>query len=175
MRCCLTFWSFHAIRIDISVTSWQQHHQWYHCIPYVKKIEMRCKMTFVMWCHWHQHLDHMMPLALVSAICDVDSMIIGTIASLRLWWSKRGVIWLFGNMTPLGQTLESCDADSVVNDIIAFLIEGKMIKMRCNIFFFGNLHHWCWCWCQMMQTVLSMPIFHSLDQDDCNEVQHDFF
>ena len=50
----------------VAVTWCWWHHQWHHCIPYVKKIKMRYKLPFwscaaieidisSMWCWWHCH------------------------------------------------------------------------------------------------------------------------
>ena len=54
-------WSCDAF--DTSITWCPWHQQWHHYIAYVKMIDMRCNMTFVvMWHHglWHWH--HMMPM-----------------------------------------------------------------------------------------------------------------
>ena len=57
--------------------------------------------------------------------------------------------------------------------------------MRCNMTFSFRWHHWHHCQCHIIQPVLvsdhmkpmisSMAQFHTLDQDDQNEVQHDLF
>ena len=39
-------WSCDAISAGIHIIWCQMHHQWYHSLPWVKMIKMRCKMAF---------------------------------------------------------------------------------------------------------------------------------
>ena len=82
----MTFWSFDSIDTGISVTSCYQHIN-----GTIAFIRLRQFMTFlVMCCHWHHH-HHRTPLALVqcdasallSASCNADVIISGTIAFCR--------------------------------------------------------------------------------------------
>ena len=50
---------------------WQWHHQWHHCILYVKTFVMWCNMTFLaMWVHWCW--SHIKPMA--SSIAPSHSL-----------------------------------------------------------------------------------------------------
>ena len=66
MRCNTDFsGSCHDIDTDVGITWCHQHCQRNHGILYIRTIEMRSNVTFLlMWhsCHWY----HMMPLVLVS-------------------------------------------------------------------------------------------------------------
>ena len=127
MRCNMMFWSFDAIGTGISVKSYQQHFQWYHCIPWNKAIEIRCNMTFC----------HIMPLTstltlyeatgmgvmwshlLVSPKYDMDNTPNGTTEFLRSRWSNWDRPLHFGHVTALPAVLASCGANSVVNGTTA--------------------------------------------------------
>ena len=82
---CGATWLCYAIGTVVSVTWCWWHHQWYHSIPYVTMIEMKCSIMFWScatigiaissmwcWCHCEWHL------------CIVRSR-----------WLKWGTIWLF--------------------------------------------------------------------------------
>ena len=111
-------WIFSCVScgIGMGITWWWQHHKWHSCIPYVKKIEMRSNITFVvMWHHWYwyhqQHhciplvkiikmrcnmtFGHVTPLVLASASCHADGIINGTTAFFRSGWSKWGATWSY--------------------------------------------------------------------------------
>ena len=62
------FWSCDTI--GTSMRWYWQHCQWNHYISYARVIEMRCNMTLIVWCHWHQH--HMTPMVL-SVTYDTDA------------------------------------------------------------------------------------------------------
>ena len=86
MRYNMTFWSFHAIGMDISVTCCQQHHQWYQYTTWVWQIELRCNI----FCH-------VMPLMLPMVSDEANSVRNSTTAFPRLMKIKLkwGATWLF--------------------------------------------------------------------------------
>ena len=145
------FWSHDSTGAGISVTWCHQCHQSHHCIGLIKLIEIRCNMTFlVIWFHWLQHQDHVMPMALsmvllhsfckgnptevqhnyffhmmqlapVLALWDADGIISGTIAFLRLMWSKWGATWLFGYCNSVVPVSVSHDTNGFINGTNIFL------------------------------------------------------
>ena len=133
--------------ICINIMQCGQHHQWQHCISYVKIMNMRCIMTFrscditgtsigmmslllsMIPLYSLGQADqnevqndfsaHVMPLA--SVLHYNNSTVNGTIAFLRSRWSKWDATWLFGPMMPLALALVSYDANSIINGTITFL------------------------------------------------------
>ena len=99
-----------SFAIGASVMWYWWHHQWQHCVPCVKMLEMRCKMGFlVLWCHWHWHW-HYITLSVMN----------GTIAFFRSRQLKWGAAWHFWSCdVPLVPV--SCDADGIIDGTITFL------------------------------------------------------
>ena len=127
MICSMTFWSFDTIGTGISVTWSPHHHQWHHCIPYVKKTKMRCNITFVLWlCEAIEisitrcklHWSHVLPLTLVSASWDADDIINETIAVLRSKWSNEVLYKCFCHVDTTGT--------GIINGTTAFLRSRKL-------------------------------------------------
>ena len=118
----------------------------------IRKTEMGWNMTsFVMWCHWHQFLHHMLPLALLSAACDVDSIINETIPFPYSRWLKWGAMWLFF-LTWHHWHQHWHHTNSVVNGKIAFF-RSRWLKwgatwLICSWDVTGKSIMW-WHWCHV--------------------------
>ena len=117
-----------------------------------------------MWCHWQKHWHDMMPLALVSASCNVDSFVNGITAFLKSIWSKWGVIWIFGHVIPLALKLVSDDGNGVTNGTISFLRSGWS---KWDVTWLLVMQsHWCLCQCHMVMELVSCDAdgtFNGLD------------
>ena len=126
MRCNMTYL--------IMWHHWHQH--WHHIdsfvngtIAFLRSRQLKWGATCfwscdaigsrITWCLWN--LCHVMRLSLVSALCEVDSIISDTIAFLRSRLSKWGTMWHFGHVTPLILALMSCHAYNFISWTIAFL------------------------------------------------------
>ena len=90
------FGYFMPLPLGISVTSCQQHHQWYHSFPKFKMIEMRCYTIFC-WV-----------ILLAITVASHDATGIGFAfmrchcISVNIQWSEHpcqwGATWLCGNL-----------------------------------------------------------------------------
>ena len=85
------FWSCHAIGTNVGIALCTLYCQRNHYIPYIKTINMRSNMTFLVkwhnchsigitWCHWYWH--HILLLTSGSVSHDAYSIINGTIIFL---------------------------------------------------------------------------------------------
>ena len=73
---------------------------------------------------------------------------------------------------PLALASVSYDAKRTISGTIAFLRLRQMNEVLHDLLIMGC--HWCWYLCNMKPMVSSMAPLHSLDQDDQNEVEHNF-
>ena len=107
----LAFLSCDAIGISVGVKWWQWHHQWNHCILYIKTIEIRFNITLwpcdingivsVMWLWWHYQWHHCIPqVKMIAILCDMSFLV-------------RWCHW--------HQLKASHDANGVINVTTAFL------------------------------------------------------
>ena len=149
MRCNLTFGSFNVTSTGISVTGYQQYHQWHHCIPQIKKNQINDTWIYAScdiihfgmpWCQWHCH---------------------GTSGFLTSRRSKWGAIWpLFGHMIPMAlapslaplQSWGQDDWNKVQHELF----------WSCDATGAGVCAMWCHCWSHKMSTAWSVATLHSL-------------
>ena len=110
-----------SIGTSISIMWCQWHHQWYHCICFIKIVKMDCNISY-----------NVMHLVLALTACDADSIINGTTAFVSSWWSKWGTTWHFWycDTTHVGITLYHWHCT-----LYLCIYYVKMIKMRCDMMF----------------------------------------
>ena len=109
-----TFWSCDTIAtvIGISVTWCLKHHKWDH---YILGQDDRSEVQ-------HDFLGCMIPLTLVSASCDANSIVNGTIPLLTSRYQNEVQHDFLGHMTLVAPALASHDADGIVNSAITFFV-----------------------------------------------------
>ena len=156
----MAVWSCDA---SVGITWHWWHYPSYHCISWVKMIKGTGNTTFsVFWHCWHWLQHHIIPMALSMA--PLQSLAQDNRNNVQhdvfVTWSH----WHHHQH----YVLPTASSKALLH------FRPKWLKWRATLLLI-MCHQWQECQCQVIMTLSSMPQLHSLDQDDQNGVENDFF